>query len=194
MADRSLAPVAYRFNGFVLEPAQQRLTDANERAVSLTPKAFDTLLCLVERSGELVTKQELLARVWANVVVEEAILARNVADLRRALGDDSSTPRYIETLPKRGYRFIADVITTTIDSMRSTGRANGGPIATVDTLQLVAASPAQRARETVVEAPEFGRQRTSALRNLGWTIAAVMAAVIAAGIIAWLIWRRTTAA
>lgn len=149
MPQTSNAPRSYVFGDFVLEPLQQRLTHANQQPVALTPKAFDTLLCLVERSGDLVTKNELLARVWPNVVVEEAILARNVADLRKALGDDPNAPRYIETLPKRGYRFIAAV--------SAHAGAVPRPGGTVDTLQLVAEQPAQRATDGLVDAPEFDR-------------------------------------
>src|SRR5580765_1320894 len=166
-------PRSYVFGDFVLEPLQQRLTHANQQPVALTPKAFDTLLCLVERSGDLVTKNELLAHVWPNVVVEEAILARNVADLRKALGDDPNAPRYIETLPKRGYRFIAVV--------SSYAGAVPRPDGTVDTLQLVAEQPARRATETLVDAPEF--ERDGARRRLFWLAIAVALAL--AGALAW---------
>jgi DNA-binding winged helix-turn-helix (wHTH) protein len=166
-------PLIYVFGDFVLEPLQQRLLRANRQPVPLTPKAFDTLLCLVERSGDLVTKNELLARVWPNVVVEEAILARNVADLRKALGDDPNAPRYIETLPKRGYRFIAMVGANLTSAARSTG--------TVDTLQLVAERPAQRATQTLLDAPELYRSGTGSW--LPWLLAG--AGLVTAGAIAW---------
>ena len=166
-------PRCYVFGDFVLEPLQQRLTDPKQQPVALTPKAFDTLLCLVERSGDLVTKSELLARVWPNVVVEEAILARNVADLRKALGDDPNAPRYIETLPKRGYRFIAVVSAYAGAVPRSAG--------TVDTLQLVAEQPALRATETLVDAPEF--ERGGAGWRLFWLWIAL--ALGLAGALAW---------
>jgi DNA-binding winged helix-turn-helix (wHTH) protein len=166
-------PRSYVFGDFVLEPLQQRLTHANQQPVALTPKAFDTLLCLVERSGDLVTKNELLARIWPNVVVEEAILARNVADLRKALGDDPNAPRYIETLPKRGYRFIARVSTYAGAAPQAGG--------TVDTLQLVAEQPALRATETLLDAPEFDRGGTGP--RLFWLVIAVGLGLFAAA--AW---------
>jgi DNA-binding winged helix-turn-helix (wHTH) protein len=163
MAASPNPPRSYVFGDFVLEPLQQRLTHANQQPVALTPKAFDTLLCLVERSGDLVTKNELLARIWPNVVVEEAILARNVADLRKALGDDPNAPRFIETLPKRGYRFIAQVSTYAGVAPQAGG--------TVDTLQLVAEQPAQRATDTLVDAPEFDRGGTGP--RMFWLLIAV---------------------
>jgi DNA-binding winged helix-turn-helix (wHTH) protein len=182
MTDPSHAAIAYRFGEFVLEPAQQRLSDADRRPVSLTPKAFDTLLCLVERSGDLVTKSELLARVWPNVVVEEAILARNVADLRKALGDDSSAPRFIETLPKRGYRFVASVAIVARGATADDDPAK--PIVrTVDTLQLVSESPARRAMETTLDAPEFSQARSGLSKALPWLIAGL---TVAAAVTWWL--------
>ena len=182
MADRFDSSAVYRFGGFVLEPAEQRLTDGDRQPVAFTPKAFHTLLCLVERSGNLVTKQELLAHVWPNVIVEEAILARNVADLRRALGDDSSTPRYIETLPKRGYRFIAQVNVVAPASMLGDGPAAARNGQIVDTLQLVAKSPVPRASDILLEAPELKARPNRAALRVFW----VFLVLCAAGAIAWL--------
>jgi TolB protein len=79
------------------------------KPVSLTPKAFETLLALVRSSGHVVKKDDLMQEVWPDVIVEEANLARNVWTVRKALGDDNGTPAYIETVPKFGYRFIAPV-------------------------------------------------------------------------------------
>jgi len=77
--------------------------------LALEPKAFDLLLLLVSRSGELVTRQEVLDRVWAGVYVTDNAVARVVAQLRRVLGDAARDARYIETVPTRGYRFIGPV-------------------------------------------------------------------------------------
>jgi tetratricopeptide (TPR) repeat protein len=77
--------------------------------VSLAPKAFDLLVALVEQAGRLVTKPALLARVWPDAHVEEGILAVHVASLRKALGDPRGQSRFIETVPRAGYRFIGDV-------------------------------------------------------------------------------------
>jgi DNA-binding winged helix-turn-helix (wHTH) protein len=139
----------------------------------------------VERSGDLVTKHELLERVWPNVIVEEAILARNVADLRKALGDDSSTPRYIETLPKRGYRFVAEVAIGTSSQTQPAALSASLAGRPVDTLQLVAESPVQRPGATLVDAPELTGRRLRGAKVLGW----VAAVLLCAGVAAWLIWR-----
>jgi len=98
----------YEFGPFRLDPSQQILVEGKQK-VPLTPKAFQTLLVLVENHGRVIAKEELLSRVWPDVFVEEATLAQNVFTLRKQLGDDRETAAYIETVPKRGYRFVADV-------------------------------------------------------------------------------------
>lgn len=81
----------------------------NGEPVALAPKVLDTLLALVESSGRLLPKDELISGLWPDTFVEEATLARNISDLRRALGESSGEARYIETVPKSGYRFVAEV-------------------------------------------------------------------------------------
>ena len=73
------------------------------------PKAFDLLTLLVARSGHLLSKDELIEKLWPGTFVEEANLAYNVSAIRKALGDGSETERYIETVPRRGYRFVGPV-------------------------------------------------------------------------------------
>ena len=98
----------YEFGEFKLDAAERVLQRGNE-PVPLTQKAFETLLVLVQRSGHVVEKDELMKQVWADAFVEEANLARNVWTLRKALGDDEREHHYIETVPKLGYRFVAPV-------------------------------------------------------------------------------------
>ena len=98
----------YEFKGFVLD-GRGRVLLAEGRLVHLTPKAFDTLLVLVENSGHVVEKERLIKEVWPDTFVEEGGLTRNIHDIRKALGDDLAQPLYIETIPKRGYRFVAPV-------------------------------------------------------------------------------------
>jgi TolB-like protein/Tfp pilus assembly protein PilF len=99
---------SYLFGSFRLEAAERRLLHDGQ-AVSLAPRVFDTLLALVENSGRLLTKDELMSALWPDAFVEEATLARNISDLRRALGESSGETKYIETVPKSGYRFVAEV-------------------------------------------------------------------------------------
>ncbi len=100
---------SYRFGPFTLIPREQLLYCQGE-AVSLTPKAFETLCVLVERHGRLVTKDDLLQQVWPDVVVEENNLAQHISMLRRTLAQAGGDGRFIETVPKRGYRFVAPVV------------------------------------------------------------------------------------
>ena len=94
-----------------IEPSLNQITRLARGSVSqrITPKAMNVLVALVARVGELVTREELLASVWPDVHVQEEVLTRAIADLRKALDDDRKEPRYIETIPKRGYRVIAAV-------------------------------------------------------------------------------------
>jgi DNA-binding winged helix-turn-helix (wHTH) protein/TolB-like protein/Flp pilus assembly protein TadD len=98
----------YEFGPFRLDIAE-RLFLKNEEPVALTPKAFEMLVVLVERSGHLVEKDELLKEVWRDQFVEESNLSQNIYLLRKALGEGANEHQYIETVPRRGYRFIADV-------------------------------------------------------------------------------------
>src|SRR5258708_24803075 len=98
----------YKFGPFELHPAQGILLREG-RIVQLTPKAVDLLLALVESGGRVVSKEDLLQRVWPDSFVEEANLSHNIYKLREALGDSADGEKYIETLPRRGYRFMAAV-------------------------------------------------------------------------------------
>ena len=81
----------------------------NDKAVQLSPKVFETLAFLVENSGHILEKDELIKQLWPDTFVEESSLAQNIFQLRRALKEGGSSRKYIETVPKRGYRFSADV-------------------------------------------------------------------------------------
>ena len=102
--------VYYRFGSFHLDETEGLLL-CNGIKVPLTPKVFDTLLILVQNAGKLVTKEHLLQKLWPNTFVEEANLCVNIAALRKALSYGDGESEFIETLPKRGYRFVANVIT-----------------------------------------------------------------------------------
>jgi TolB-like protein len=97
----------YRFGDFTLDVGEQQLR-RSDAVVFLRPRPFETLLYLVERHGHLVRKRELLDRVWAETNVTESVLSNAIAELRRALDDDVDKPRYISTVPRLGYRFIAE--------------------------------------------------------------------------------------
>ena len=165
----------YRFGPFRLD-ALERLLLRDGKPVELTPKAFDTLVALVENSGHLLTKEELLKRLWPDSFVEEATLAKNVFTLRKALGSSPGNDEYIETVPTRGYRFVGDVQEVT----------EGGPILPLQAAAPLPAVPAV-AREPV-EAAKPGTPVASVrpgrlvLRTL--LALSLAAAVIVVGILA----------
>jgi len=103
-AETILAP--RRFNHYVLDEADARLTRAGE-PVPLAPKPFAVLCALARIPGRLLTKHELLDLVWGHRVVTNASLKSAISELRAALDDDPKQPRYIATVSRRGYRFIA---------------------------------------------------------------------------------------
>jgi DNA-binding winged helix-turn-helix (wHTH) protein/TolB-like protein/Flp pilus assembly protein TadD len=98
----------YEFGPFYLEPAEHLFLQ-HEQPVPLTPKAFDLLVFLVQNRGRLVTKDQIMKAVWPGSFVEEANLTVWISVLRKALGDREGGSRYIETIPKKGYRFTAQV-------------------------------------------------------------------------------------
>jgi DNA-binding winged helix-turn-helix (wHTH) protein len=98
----------YEFGPFRLDVAERLLLRDGE-SIPLTPKVFDTLLLLIENRGQALEKQELLRKLWPDTFVDEGNLSQNISILRKALGDNTDEYRYIETIPKRGYRFVAEV-------------------------------------------------------------------------------------
>jgi DNA-binding winged helix-turn-helix (wHTH) protein len=99
---------SYQFGPFVVDPTAYRLLK-DGAPVTLTPQLLDLLMYLVERAGSLVTKDALLEGLWPNANVTENAIARAISELRRALDDRARSPRYIKTVARRGYRFIARV-------------------------------------------------------------------------------------
>jgi DNA-binding winged helix-turn-helix (wHTH) protein len=97
-----------RFGSFEFDSATRELAHEGTR-VHLSPKSFDLLQILIERRPALVTKSELQDRLWPDVVVVEANLGNAVAEVRKALGDDPRSPRFVWTVSRRGYRFAAEV-------------------------------------------------------------------------------------
>ena len=118
---KSLERIFYEFGPFRVD-ARERLLWRDGKVVPLTPKVFNTLLVLLQNPGRILTKEELMQRVWPDTAVEESNLARNVSTLRRSLGQERDEPPYIETIPWRGYRFVAEIresrdVSGTIDSL-----------------------------------------------------------------------------
>ena len=102
------ASFIYEFGPFRLDPGERRLSREGQ-PITLRAKIFDTLCVLVEAHGHLLDKDELIHRVWPDAVVEEGNLAHNISALRKTLGEPATGQKYVETVPGRGYRFVAEV-------------------------------------------------------------------------------------
>src|SRR3979411_2968522 len=117
---------SYRFGPFSLEAAEGILL-RDGRRVSVRTKALETLLALVQHAGHVVSKEDLMERVWQGVFVEENNLAQCIGTLRRTLGETADGLLYVETVPGRGYRFTAPVTVRAIEPPRS-GSADVVPV------------------------------------------------------------------
>jgi DNA-binding winged helix-turn-helix (wHTH) protein len=112
------------FESFWLDGANECLWH-HEKQIALPPKPFAVLRYLVENSGRLISHDELLDKLWPDTFVQPQVLRTYVLDLRKALGDDAERPRFIQTLPKRGYCFVAAVVDEAVPG--NTGPGNAGP-------------------------------------------------------------------
>jgi DNA-binding winged helix-turn-helix (wHTH) protein len=110
-----VTPASFRFDRFCLDTAERSLSDG-ERPVELASRYFDALVLLVSEQGRLVAKDRFMDEVWRGIPVTDEALTQCIRTLRRQLGDDASKPRFIETVPKHGYRFIAPVESGTSSS------------------------------------------------------------------------------
>src|SRR5271168_4374946 len=161
----------YRFGQFVLDPDKRALCRADS-PVSLTPRAFDVLLFLVQNPNRLVTKEELLQAVWGDTFVEEGNLTQYISHLRKALGDNSEGTRLIVTIARKGYQFTMDV---TVAQGTDSGKQAAVQVPTVQSspadTQAVRMSPADEAPPKV-KAPKHWRN-AAALAALTVILAAV---------------------
>jgi DNA-binding winged helix-turn-helix (wHTH) protein/Tfp pilus assembly protein PilF/TolB-like protein len=105
---REDGPRTYEFGPFRLVP-ERRLLTYERRPADMSPKAFELLVILVEGAGHVISKNDLMKRLWPDTFVEENNLAQAVSNLRQALADDSDSPQYVKTIPRRGYIFIHPV-------------------------------------------------------------------------------------
>ncbi len=120
----------YEFGRFRLKMAERTLLREGE-LVPLTPKVFDILITLVEHSGQVVSKDDLMKRVWPSTYVEEGNLTQNISLLRKALGETPGGVQFIETVPRRGYRFVGEI------REASNGGSTPVPVETVTDSEIV---------------------------------------------------------
>src|SRR5262249_12179021 len=114
------------FPPFRLDAVNQCLWRGETR-ISLMPKPFAVLTYLVGHAGRLVTHDELLAAIWPDTYVQPEVLRRYILEIRRVLGDNAETPRFIQTFPKRGYQFIAPLIAEPAPHLAETPLASSLP-------------------------------------------------------------------
>src|SRR5215213_6028362 len=122
--------LCYEFGPYQFNLNERALKRSGE-TISLTPKAAEILLMLVTNAGQLVEKDELLKEIWPDTFVEEGNLSQNIFYLRKALGDDRAGPRYIETVTRRGYRFIATVRVVEENHLANGVHVNNRPVVAV---------------------------------------------------------------
>ena len=144
----------YDFGPFRLD-ARKHLLLRDSQPVALTPKALETLLLLVESSGRVLEKDELMSKLWPGAFVEEANLAQNISLLRKALGESPSDHHYVVTVPGRGYRFVADVRRASEDSDEL--------IIEKHTVSRVIVEDAQEGQELEAETQQIGEGEASGL-------------------------------
>ena len=112
----------YEFGPFVLD-TNRHLLLLQGRPVPLTPKTYDLLVVLVENSGRVILKDELMKMVWVDSFVEDSNLTQQISAVRKALGETAGEDRYIVTVPGKGYRFAAAVTEPVVKEQYATGRA-----------------------------------------------------------------------
>jgi DNA-binding winged helix-turn-helix (wHTH) protein/TolB-like protein/Tfp pilus assembly protein PilF len=175
----------YRFKDFELEPDERRLSGAG-KPIALTPKVFDTLVLLVERAGHVVSKDELMRLLWPRGYVDESNLTKHIWLIRRALGEGDHDSRFIETVPKLGYRFVAPVETTPYPTAAAPEPWGPGPAPSETAAAPPAAGPVSE------QAPRVARRAVAKIRPHPWLLAlGVVALLIIA--IAWRLTTRQTA-
>jgi len=169
---------SYEFGSFRLDAAEYVLV-RDGQVVPLTPKAFETLLVLVQNSGHVVEKSELYKQVWQDAFVEETNLTKNISILRKVLSEGDGDTTFIETVPKRGYRFVVPV-------REAEANYNGNGSRTVTTTPVAVAGPDSSPRESLARLKSHKYVFAALL-----TIAALIIAGIAFGLYKFRFQKRT---
>jgi DNA-binding winged helix-turn-helix (wHTH) protein/TolB-like protein/Flp pilus assembly protein TadD len=167
----------YEFGRFRVK-SEERVLLRERELVPLTPKAFDILLTLLENDGRIVHKEDLMKKVWPNTFVEEGNLTQNVSLLRKALGESANGPQFIETVPRRGYRFVAPVSKINVTNGEQLREIPNSPLPpNVPSSLTEEASPASRKSE--LETRNLKLETVSRrVPAVALTLAAVLATVV----------------
>ncbi len=174
----------YEFGPFRLDPEKPCLW-RNGELVSLTPKAVETLLVLVQQNGRLVEREQLMSAIWPDTFVEDGNLNFNVSVLRKALGTDEAGEQYIQTIPKHGYRFSAEVREVAEEVPTLVVEKHTRPRILVDERELPAVA------ESTVVAPDLPPAHAGQTRKGIYAIGAVV--LVALGALAWFMLARQAA-
>ncbi len=185
----------YKFGNFRLDVAKRLLLKGVDEIVPLMPKAFDTLLYLVQNSGKVIEKDELMAEIWADTIVEENNLTQNISILRRVFGEKPGEHRFIVTVPGHGYKFVAEV-TKEAEMSEPSAVAGGRDAAELELsdLKLQTENESEISQE---QKPKIGNQlakdegkRTKEKKtNRFWLIAIFGAFVIGLSLLGFYSWR-----
>lgn len=182
-----LAKQVYEFGPFRVDPLKRRLLRGGD-VVPLTPKAFDILLALLARQGEVLSKEELMQAIWPDVAVEENNLTRNISSLRKALGEEPDKHQYVVTIPGRGYSFVAEVKESAKDGTDRTTADEVGVAAEARQAEVVStdeASAAQNAASAKLILGELKRHKLGVVLTL---------AIIALAVAVWWIYSNRKSA
>lgn len=174
----------YRFGDFTLDVSNRELLLGEER-LDLNARYFDALVLLVREHGRLVEKDRFFEEVWDDVVVSDSALSQCIKEIRRLLGDDAANPRFIQTVPRHGYRFIADV------SIADRSTAADAPVPTGSTPELqgeATAVPIVAAPEGAASAPVPAFRKESAFSTAMATALAGMLGGAVAGLFGGLLY------
>lgn len=171
----------YEFGPFRLDPQKPCLW-RNGELVSLTPKAVETLLVLVQQNGRLVEREQLMSAIWPDTFVEDGNLNFNVSVLRKALGTDEAGEQYIQTVPKHGYRFSAEVREVNEEVPKLVLEKHTRPRASAEERELPVVAESTVAPEALPPAP---------VSRAGIAIGAVV--LVALGTLVWFMWSRQAA-
>ncbi len=183
-----LNATVYDFDEFSLE-AENLLLLRNSEVVSLAPKAVEVLLALIESNGKLITKQEILDKVWKDTFVEEANLTHHISALRKALGEDKNGRKFIETIPRRGYRFVAELKSGKHSASAEITIVERAAVRTIEETAFETSdlSDAEAFAPASINRVSTGEKR----RRVIWTVAAAISVLLVGAAIfaGWRYWR-----
>ena len=190
--------VEFTMGDWIVQPTLNRVSK-NGTAIHLRPQLIDVLVCLASHAGQTVLRGELLDRVWPNQFIADTALARCVAELRQALGDDAQAPVLIETIPKRGYRLIAPVSRITGDSSlspraddRGNGNGNGQGHVLEDEIAVLSDDPCSQTVDVVDTGPGLEAPSTIGDRLRPRLTAVIVALIVFGGMVAAVGWLAVT--